>query len=56
MVSLCGKDPLLDEGRAYAEALIKQGIRTDTILMKYKDHNYQGSKVIKFAAEFLNSL
>ena len=56
MISLCGKDPLLDEGRAYAEALIKQGIRTDTILLKYKDHNYQGSKVIKFAAEFLNSL
>lgn len=56
MISLCGKDPLRDEGQAYADALVREGIRTDTILMKYKDHNYQGSKVIKFASDFLNSL
>lgn len=56
MVSLCGKDPLHDEGNAYAEKLIEQDIRTDTIVMKYKDHNYQGNKVINFTVDFLNSL
>ncbi len=56
MISLCGKDPLLDEGKAYGESLIKQGIRTDIILLKNKDHNYQGRNVIIFASDFLNSL
>lgn len=52
---LCGKDPLYDEGKAYAKALEKEG-RVEIIEFKNKDHNYQGKEAIDFVVAFIKSL
>ena len=52
---LCGKDPLYDEGLAYAQALQKEG-RVEIREFKNKDHNYQGKEAIDFVVAFIKSI
>jgi acetyl esterase len=56
LIVTCGKDPLRDEGQAYALKLARAGVPAVLKDFPARDHAYQGREVMESAVEFLQGV
>jgi acetyl esterase len=53
LIFTCGRDPLREEGRAYAKRLAESGVAVTAKDFPDQDHDYQGPETIALAAAFM---
>jgi len=53
LIFTCGRDPLREEGRAYARRLAESGVSVTAKDFPDKDHDYQGPETVALAAAFM---
>lgn len=56
LIFTCGRDPLREEGRAYAQRLAASGVAVTARDFPDKDHDYQGAETVAAAAAFMAGL